>query len=373
MSAEKAEDVRAPEGVSTLWRRRVVRQARHQGGHDGLHVHCWLDLGIRLERRIERLDVKLIGEDLNHNLQQVLLRHSVPHGHDVLHDPGQRGVDVVVYSHPLQLAEPPQVGPDERAEVVPLLLPSGLVLGRTLVLDPHPQPVALHEIAKDKVECVVDVATFALELGPGVGHLVLEHLRDVVPQEEPAQRVLYALGELVDIREDLLRGRLLGLHIALGHRRQEVQPRQDVPGTLDGLVQVYHFFLVPARVAEEIRQVLHLSEDLHVELVIILRRQQRRSQLTDHVRSVLEGLPNIVRLDRPLHVKSLLLDHGGGLVEQPLLVVAARLRHAWLRHERARRGARSAGRAANISGGRGAVSPGALPREPRPGPWIKMA
>mmetsp|Transcript_85325 Transcript_85325/g.182865 ORF Transcript_85325/g.182865 Transcript_85325/m.182865 type:complete len:259 (+) Transcript_85325:1023-1799(+) len=258
--------------------------------------------------------MELVGKDLDHALEQILLRHDVLDPDHVLQNLGQSGLLIVLQSHPLQLAESHQVRAHQNPQVMSLLLPLVFVLCGALRLHPHPQSVALAEVVEDKVEGIVDVPTVALEFGANVRQLILHHLRKIVPQEQASERVLHAFAQLVDILQDLLGRSLLGLDVACGHCGQQVEPRQDVACMLHGLVEVHHLPTVSCLVAEESRQDLHLLKNAHVELVIIFRRQQGGAQLADEVRGILQSLPQVVVVDGPLHVEGLLLDHCGGLV-----------------------------------------------------------
>jgi hypothetical protein len=56
----------------------ITRQSIHEGNKDGFHVHLLLTLfGACVEELRKSVDVELLGEALNHAIQQVLLRHVV--------------------------------------------------------------------------------------------------------------------------------------------------------------------------------------------------------------------------------------------------------------------------------------------------------
>mmetsp|Transcript_81856 Transcript_81856/g.250128 ORF Transcript_81856/g.250128 Transcript_81856/m.250128 type:complete len:393 (-) Transcript_81856:389-1567(-) len=211
---KEAENVRAGEHVlPTLRLGEVVREAGHQSHHNGFHVDRRLRLRVGGQQLLQSVQMELVAEDLDHAFEEVLLRHCILDGDYVVKDFGQRLIGVVFQTHSVELAQAHQVGPDQDAQVVALLLALGLVPQRPLALDPHPQPVALHEIAEDGVERVVHVAPLALVAGAHVWHLVFHHLRDVVPQEKASQWMLHAFAELPDVLQNLLRRSFLGFDV----------------------------------------------------------------------------------------------------------------------------------------------------------------
>mmetsp|Transcript_36906 Transcript_36906/g.83210 ORF Transcript_36906/g.83210 Transcript_36906/m.83210 type:complete len:268 (+) Transcript_36906:1411-2214(+) len=242
-------------------------QAVHQSYKDGLDVDPRLQLRAGRQELLQGPQVELVREDLDDDFHEVLLGDLILAAHYLLQDAREDLGLVHLSIDPLEVRQSHEVGPDEDAEVEPLPLPPLSVAHGPLMLHAHPEFVHLSEVVHQEVDAVAHVAP---ELRPNVGQLVSRTLQEVVPQEQPAHRMLDAPTHLHEVLENVPRRRLLGSDVNAANSDQEEQSRDDVPGVLDELVQLHHPPSSLPLLQEVLFQVSHLVCNHDVELVEVL-------------------------------------------------------------------------------------------------------
>jgi hypothetical protein len=153
----------------------------------------------------------------------------------------------------------------------------------SLMLQPHPELVHLHEIGQNEADRVLQIA-----LGPlavALWKVVTRLAGEIVAQKQTADGVLDSATHLHHVLHDLLDGRILNGHVDGADGAHEVQARNDIPGILDELVQVGEvvYGVVLAEVDGQMAQGI---EDGHVELIVLLGAEAACAQFRDEGRTV---------------------------------------------------------------------------------------
>mmetsp|Transcript_72788 Transcript_72788/g.170729 ORF Transcript_72788/g.170729 Transcript_72788/m.170729 type:complete len:220 (-) Transcript_72788:302-961(-) len=219
MGSEEREDIPGRFCLGAVCLGQVVRQPVAQRNHDGRHVYIRQRPNIGCKHLLESANVELIGEDLDHALQQILLGHHVLYRDNVIQDLREGCLRIEIHGHAIQLTKSNEVGANEHSQIMALSFSSIFFPGRALMLDANPEPVAFLEVGEDEVESIVDVPSFPFEARASVWQLVLQHLRQVVPEEEPSKRMLHAFTQLIDVLENFLRRSFQGLDVSRPHCR----------------------------------------------------------------------------------------------------------------------------------------------------------
>lgn len=209
-----------------------------QRDDDGLDVHAGLELRARLQERIQRLQMELVGEHLDDALHEIFLRDGVAAADDLLEDARQDDLLVDLEVHRLQLGQTDKVGADEDLQLLALLLAARLLAGMSLVLHPHPQLVHLREVREDEVDGVVNVAALVDVLADRhIGENIAQR-QQIVAEEQPAERILHSAAHLHEILQDAFLGGRVGLDVNQADGDEQIEPGNDVAGILHEFVEV---------------------------------------------------------------------------------------------------------------------------------------
>lgn len=201
----------------------VRGQSVDKRNDDLLDVHTRVKLcHLRQERR-ERVQVELIGEHLNDNLHEVLLRDHVLTAHDLLEHGGQNDALVHVDVDALELRQADEICTDKNSQV-PSLGFTLLAFSRVaLVLQPDPELVHLDEVGQDETDRVLQVTgrpgvsippvRCCLPIDVTDGQEIPGLTGQIVPQEQAASRVLHSSRHLKHVLHDLADRGILDRHV----------------------------------------------------------------------------------------------------------------------------------------------------------------
>ena len=214
--------------------------------------------------------MEIFREDLDHRLEQVLLRDRVVAANDLVHQGRQDALRLTARAWPhagvvlridaLQLREATKVGTHQHLQLLSFMLARFLV-ARLAALHADPQAVHLHEVAQDAVYAVVHVAAvFAnmvivhhnvrLVAASGVWELVLHLADEEVAQKEAAHGMLDAFAHFESVVNNLFSRSLLRTNAAASHQDHEVQTWNERRRVLHLLVELLSAHTASQHLAE---------------------------------------------------------------------------------------------------------------------------
>ena len=263
---------------------------------------------------VQRVQVEVVGEDLDDDVHEVLLRNGILAVDDLLEDGWENHLLVQLERHAIELTEPHEVRADENAQLATLRL-ALLALARVAeMLLPDPQPVHLDKVREHEADAVGQVAG-----RPGLGacrQVITGRGREVVAQKEAARRVLYAAAHFRHVLHNLPDGRVGHGHVHAADGDHEVEARHNMAAVLHELVEVGEVVLSTGmRIVQVDREVAQCIQHGHVQLVVVLRREARGAQLAEHRRRALEGVHDVVHVQVALELHALDLDDAERLGE----------------------------------------------------------
>ncbi|KAI5117715.1 hypothetical protein M0805_006519 [Coniferiporia weirii] len=181
-----------------------------RGNRPSHHVDASSSLSGNEEEKTERVEMELVGADLDDDFHEVLLHDDVLAVDDLLEDAWEGRALVHPKVDAVERAEPDEVGTDEDTQFASLHLALLAVTRVSLVLQPHPELVHLNEVGELECDRALQVSDRAV--GDGAGRhvpFVVAH-REVVPslsteivaEEEAAGGVLHATRHLHRVLND---------------------------------------------------------------------------------------------------------------------------------------------------------------------------